>query len=121
MKAVDIFNAKWGVINDPNNSYSIQEKFLLKNGTTADIAITINGKCLAFGMFFDKLEINDKSISRDYFHKYAMEYHQSEIDFAFYFDNDSLIVNDLRYVYPFDEVLNDFSDLHKKIKERYKL
>ena len=114
MKAIDIFNVKWGVIDYTNNSYSIQENFSLKNGTTADIGITINGKCLAFGMFFDKLEINDKSVSRDYFHKYGMEHHQYEIDFAFYFDNDSLIVNDLRYVYPFDEVLNDFRYLHKR-------
>lgn len=114
MKVIDIFILKWSAITDPKNSFSIQENFLMKNGTTADIAITINGKCLAFGLFFDELEINDKSDSRDYFHKYILKYHQSEIDFAFYFDNNSLILNDLRYVYPFDEVLNDFSDLHKK-------
>jgi hypothetical protein len=121
MKAIDIFNVKWGIIDDPNNSYSVQENFLLKNGKIVDIGIIINDRCVAFGMYFPILEVTDKSDSRDYFHKYVMEYHQSEIDFAFYFDNDSLIVNDLRYVYPYDELLNDFGDLHKKIKDRYKL
>lgn len=118
MKPIEIFKHKW-LLNDlADLNCDIQENYHLKNGETADIGVILNNKCIAFGKYIAKLEVSDKPDSREYFHKYGIDFHQTETEFAFYFDDNVLIVNDLRYNYPFDELLNDYNELFERIKKR---
>ena len=118
MKPVEMLKQKWESIDYAHLNYEIQANYQFKNGEMVDIGILLDGKCIAFGRCFPKVEVTDIPDSRVYFHRYGMECHQTETEFAFYFDNDSLIVNDLRHVHPFDELLNDYTELYERIKKR---
>lgn len=118
MKPVEMLKQKWESTDYAHLNYEIQENYQFKNGETVDIGILLHKKCIAFGRYFPKIEVSDAPESRVYFHKYGMEYHQTETEFAFYFNESFLIVNDLRYNYPFDELLNDYNELYERIKKR---
>ena len=118
MKPIEMLKQKW-VSNDYIQlNYEIQEDYRFKKGEIVDIGIILNDKCVAFGKYCANLEVSENPDSRIYFHKYGTEHHQTETEFAFYFNDRFLIVNDLRYNYPFDELLNDYNELYERIKKR---
>ncbi|MEY3079578.1 MAG: hypothetical protein RL086_731 [Bacteroidota bacterium] len=118
MKPIERFRQKWASNDYLKLHYEIQENYTLKNGEVVDIGIIFKGKCIAFGKYFSKLNAFDNPDSNVYFMQYGKEHHQDEIEFAFYFDNNSLIINDLRINYPLDESSNDYNLLFDRIKKR---
>jgi hypothetical protein len=117
MKPIDVFNKNWlNVIDDMKNSYKIDENITLDDNEHADIAIFKDNICLAFGNYFNKLVVPTDDNLRDYFHgKNGFIGCGTSSKFWFYFDDDRIIINDLRYVYPCDELMNDYNEFFSRI------
>lgn len=118
MKPLELLKQKWESTDYLQMNYEVQENFTFKNGETVDIGILLDGKCVAFGRYFPNIEVSKEPDSRVYFHKYGTQYYQTETEFTFYFNDNILIVNDLRQNFTFDEILNDYNVLYERIKKR---
>ena len=118
MNPVKILKQKWSSNDYLIMNYTLEGNYQLKDDQVIDIGVLLNGQCVAFGKYFKELEECNENDSRTLFHKYGANHHLSNIEFAFYFDCNRLIVNDLKQTYPFDELLNDFNVLYERIKKR---
>jgi hypothetical protein len=121
MKSIEIFNHNWSLVDNPSKEIFINEDFILKNGATADIGVSINKEYIAYGIYLPKLEISENKDSRIYFMKYAFENYQPELHYAFYFDDNSLIINDLKINYPIDELLMNYNEFNQRLKKRFNI
>ncbi len=93
----------------------------MKNGTSVDIGIIIGEVCIAYGIYIPKLEILEKKDSRIYFKKFAFDNYQPEFHFTFYFDDNSIIINDLKMNYPIDELLLNYNEFSQRLKKRFNI
>lgn len=99
---LELFKQKW--VSKQFDDYNVEflENHEITAGEIVDIAILLDNKCVAFGCYFDDLTISEDKNSRFFFHSIGMKKAYS-FKLAFYFDEHSLLINDLNCVYPFDE------------------
>jgi hypothetical protein len=121
MTPLEIFNQKWGLVENPSKEIIVEENFVLRNNKRVDIGIAINNIYVAYGIYQPKLEIPENKPSRIYFQKFAFENYQPEFHFSFYFDDKSLIINDLKMNYPYDELLINYNEFHERLKKRFNI
>lgn len=96
----------------------IIEDYPLNNGRTADLALLRNEECLAIGKFYPALVQEVKEYSRNYFHgDHCFIGCGTSSKLWFHFDKDRIIINDQRYVYPFDEKMEDYREFAERLKK----
>ena len=120
MKPITVFEKQWLKIKSPLLvNYRIIENYKLKNDAMADIAIFSNDNCIAFGNYFDKLQLpSENDELRFYFHgNHRFIGCGASSLFWFYFDNKDIIVNDHRYNYPYDEIMGDYNDFFSRLTQ----
>lgn len=119
MKPITVFEKKWLKIKSPLLvNYQIIENYKLQNDAMADIAIFSNDKCIAFGNYFDKLQLPSENEIRYYFHgKHGFIGCGTLSLFWFYFDDKDIIINDHRHNYPYDEIMTDYNDFFSRLTQ----
>lgn len=117
MTPKEIFLKHWNSVKDSKSSYYlISDNFPLQNGKYADIAIFLNEECIGLGNKFDELNLPSKGDERFYFHsKDGFMGCGNNSKFWFYFDKNHVILNDLGYAYPFDELMSDSNDFFRRL------
>lgn len=117
MKPIEIFIQKWSSIKDLRSTeYQIVENFRLENEKVVDVALFMGDKCIAFGNHFEKLKLPTMDGDRFYFyHENGFIGCGTSSEFWFYFDNNKIIINDQKFVYPYDEVMKDYNEFFNRI------
>ena len=122
MTPKEIFINHWNGIKDPKSrDYTIKDNFLLQNGKKADIVIHLNDECIGFGNYLDELIFSPQKGERYYFHgKHGFIGCGTKSKVWFYFDKNNIIINDLKYNLPYDELMNDFDVFFIRLQSNYK-
>ena len=121
MKPHHVFLEHWNKIKDHRvKDYQIIEDFILHNDSKADIAIFLEDQCMAYGSFFTKLKLPKAEGDRFYFHREnSFIGCGTESKFWFYFDNDQIIINDHKWKYPYDELMDNYDMLFDRLIQEY--
>jgi hypothetical protein len=120
MNPVEKFKKHWSALDDNRKqNYSLKENLILQNNAIAQVAIYQGDKCVAFGNYFEKLELPTQDEIRTYFHgnNGFIACGTSSL-FWFYFDEEKIIINDHKYKYPFDEVMKDYYEFLDRITKQ---
>jgi hypothetical protein len=119
MKPIDTFKKNWQkIIDDRVTNYKLVENLLLEDNNNADVAIYKDEKCIAFGNYFDTLKLPTDRDIRYYFHlKDGFTGCGTASIFWFYFDENRIIINDHKYIYPYYELLNDYNNFSNRLTE----
>ena len=112
MKPIDMFLNQWNkIIDSKSKDYSIVENIELRDGAIAQVGIYLKEECIAFGNYFNELKLPNEDEIRFYFHsENGFVGCGTSSRFWFYFDNDKIIINDLIYAYPYDELMKDYCE-----------
>jgi len=121
MKPNEVFLGHWEKIkNQRVKNYHIEKDFILQNGVNTDIAIFLKNKCVAFGSYVTKLELPKEKGSRFYFHGENSFIGCGTVSkFWLYFDNDQIIINDHSFIYPYDELMDNYEMLFDRLIKEY--
>ena len=117
MKPKEIFQKHWDEIKVSNSrNYRIEEDFKLDNDAIADVVIFLDKECIGFGVYFSELLLPNENQNRNYFHrKESFIGCGTQSKFWFYFDKNNIIINDHKWVYPYDELMDDYSSFFQRI------
>ena len=117
MKPIEIFSKHWfGLPNELTQNYSLKENFELKYNTIAQVAIFNGDNCVAFGNFFEKLLLPTKDEIRYYFHGVnGFIGCGTSAQLWFYFDDKRIIINDHKYIHPYDELMGDYNEFFTRL------
>lgn len=118
MTPKEIFLQHWNCIKNPKSrDYIITDNFFLQNGEKADIVIHLNEQCIAFGNYLDDLKLPQNDDERYYFHgNHGFIGCGTHSEFWFYFDKNNIIINDIKYIYPYDELMNDIEVFFQRLR-----
>ena len=89
-----------------------------KNGEVADIVILKDSQPVAFGKYFSELILPSEDNKKEYFSKVVQG---KGCDWPsrlwFYFNEDNMIINDLKWTLPHDELMSSSLEFYKKLTE----
>lgn len=90
---------------------TVMENFELGNQTVVDIALFLGDKCLAFGNFYEFLETPTEEKTRKYFYgNHGFMSCGTPSRLWFFFDNESILINDHKWLYPYDELMENVQE-----------
>lgn len=115
----EIFENHWRNLNNNLKSkIMVVYDHKLKNNINADVALFDEKDCLAIGKYVEKIISPDDENLRRYFHgAYGLIGCGTYSKLWFYFDDENIIINDHKYVYPYDEMVKDLNELIERANE----
>lgn len=119
MKPIDVFKKNWQkIMDDRLTNYKLIENLLLEDNNNADVAIYKEDKCIAFGNFYNNLKFPTEESIRYYLHlKDGFVGCGTQSIFWFFFDENRIIINDHKFIYPCDELMNDYNNFFNRLTE----
>lgn len=120
MSPVEIFSKHWNETSDKRiHDYSLKDNLKLGNGSLAQLAIFKGDECIAFGNYYEKLQLPTDDENRAYFHGVNGFVGCGTSSLLwFYFDDENIIINDHKWIYPYDELMKDYCEFLDRLTEQ---
>lgn len=112
-------NSHWENLDDKSKEkYSLISDFILLNNDIVDVAIVQKNnpnEIFALGKYYNEIIKPTENEIRYYFHNGGLIGCGTSSNIWFYFDKNSIIANELKYDYPYDELIKDINDLLQRM------